>query len=368
MWTSTAALALALEEAGRGEEALSAYKRARDMGEALFRANPEDPNIGHELARNLGNMGIACPTPVELTEALAAFVRAQEVLKAAASANPTLVRLPAASAWVDYHGAQALVALGRNEEALAALGRAREAREILIKANPAVTRNREQLIRVLRQTADIHRRAGRMAEVLAALKRAQEIAASLVELPPGERRIQAGSRRGLHGPRRRFTPRWAIPRRHWRPSTRRLLIRRKMVEADPSTASHRSSLVHTFRRRGLAMQKCGRPADAVRDFRQSIIVLQELTGPSPWDYYNTACFQSLIVGVAADAGSGLTSAEGRVLAEEAMSNLHRAVAAGFLDADLMRTDPDLDPIRSRPDFQALFRDVAFPTDPFAPPR
>ena len=116
------------------------------------------------------------------------------------------------------------------------------------------------------------------------------------------------------------------------------------------------------------MQKCGRPSDAVRDFRHSIIVLQELAGPSFWDYYNIACYQSLIVGIAAEAGSGLSAADGQATAEEAMSNLHRAVAAGFRDPGLMRTDTDLDPIRSRADFQVLFLDVAFPADPFARPR
>ena len=31
----------------------------------------------------------------------------------------------------------------------------------------------------------------------------------------------------------------------------------------------------------------------------------------------------------------------------------------------MRKDPDLDPVRSRPDFQMLFMDLAFPKEPFA---
>jgi hypothetical protein len=31
----------------------------------------------------------------------------------------------------------------------------------------------------------------------------------------------------------------------------------------------------------------------------------------------------------------------------------------------MRTDPDLDPLRSRPDFQLLLMDLAMPAEPFA---
>jgi hypothetical protein len=44
--------------------------------------------------------------------------------------------------------------------------------------------------------------------------------------------------------------------------------------------------------------------------------------------------------------------------------LRRAVAAGFADIAHIRADPDLDPLRSRADFQTLLMDLAFPTNPF----
>ena len=42
------ALALILEDAGRRDEARAAYRRSCQIGEALFRANPEDPKTGHD--------------------------------------------------------------------------------------------------------------------------------------------------------------------------------------------------------------------------------------------------------------------------------------------------------------------------------
>jgi hypothetical protein len=47
-----------------------------------------------------------------------------------------------------------------------------------------------------------------------------------------------------------------------------------------------------------------------------------------------------------------------------MSALRRAVAAGFDDVGHMNRDPDLNPLRSRRDFQALMMELAFPADPF----
>jgi hypothetical protein len=47
-----------------------------------------------------------------------------------------------------------------------------------------------------------------------------------------------------------------------------------------------------------------------------------------------------------------------------MVAMRLAVATGFDNVGHMGRDPDLDPLRSRPDFQALMMDLAFPADPF----
>jgi serine/threonine-protein kinase len=48
-----------------------------------------------------------------------------------------------------------------------------------------------------------------------------------------------------------------------------------------------------------------------------------------------------------------------------MQWLHGAVAAGYGNVAVMQKDPDLDPLRSRDDFQVLMMDLEFPDDPFA---
>jgi hypothetical protein len=51
-----------------------------------------------------------------------------------------------------------------------------------------------------------------------------------------------------------------------------------------------------------------------------------------------------------------------------VDTLRRAVAAGYRDYAHMQTDADLDPLRSRRDFQLLMMDLAMPADPFAAAR
>jgi hypothetical protein len=48
-----------------------------------------------------------------------------------------------------------------------------------------------------------------------------------------------------------------------------------------------------------------------------------------------------------------------------MAALHEAVALGYRNPEAYRTESALDPLRNRPNFQALWMDLAFPNLPFA---
>jgi hypothetical protein len=65
------------------------------------------------------------------------------------------------------------------------------------------------------------------------------------------------------------------------------------------------------------------------------------------------------------AGSGVPASERRVELDTALALLRRAADAGFGNVYWMRRDPDLDPLRARPDFQAMMADLAFPAQPFS---
>jgi hypothetical protein len=73
----------------------------------------------------------------------------------------------------------------------------------------------------------------------------------------------------------------------------------------------------------------------------------------------------MLAGLAAKPGSGVTATEGRAEADRAMEWLRQAIAAGYRKLAYLRTDTDLESLRSRPDFQLLLMDLGFPDDPFA---
>jgi hypothetical protein len=89
-----------------------------------------------------------------------------------------------------------------------------------------------------------------------------------------------------------------------------------------------------------------------------------ISSPTLFDYYNAACAHARLAGIAALPRSGLSAADGASEADRAMISLRKAVARGFRDLAVMRSDSDLDPLRSRQDFQLLLMDVAMPDKPF----
>ncbi|MGP0062518.1 MAG: protein kinase domain-containing protein [Isosphaeraceae bacterium] len=357
-------LGLRLDESGRQSEALAAFDRARELGEALFRANLTDAQIAHELVRTLGNMALALDGAGRRNEALAAYSRAREVLVAMEDSNPTLLAITRDRAWIDTVTADVLIRAARDAEALPLLEAARKARETLVKIDRTVVRDQTQLIRINSWIAGIHARASRASEALESYKRAVAVASEAADTHPGDLSFQL-QLAVAHFAVADFYSATGEPSEALAWSAKALAIGRKTLEAEPSGQEYRNFLADGLRRRGVVLRRCGRPAEAVVAFREAIAILEGLTNPTTVDVYAIACNQSLLAGAAPEPGSGLTSAEGRAEAAKAMESLRRAVAGGWSRPDQMRVDPDLDPLRARPDFQMLVLDLAMPDEPFA---
>jgi tetratricopeptide (TPR) repeat protein len=144
-------------------------------------------------------------------------------------------------------------------------------------------------------------------------------------------------------------------------------ILQKLTDLNPSLTLFQNRLAMSHSYLGLARQRGGRPAEAAVEFRRAIAIMERLAilQPDGYNLYNLACFRSLLSGIGAQPGSGIPPEEVSRVADQAVQALHQAVAAGSRDVAFMRRDTDLDPLRSRPDFQMLILDLDFPKDPFA---
>ena len=91
--------------------------------------------------------------------------------------------------------------------------------------------------------------------------------------------------------------------------------------------------------------------DALRDVEEIRGIRKKLTRT---DLYNVACLYSIASAKVPPAGTAAgQQGLAREYQEKAIKMLEKAVEAGFTDLDHMRKDPDLEPLRSLPEFQRL---------------
>jgi tetratricopeptide (TPR) repeat protein len=137
---------------------------------------------------------------------------------------------------------------------------------------------------------------------------------------------------------------------------RALTIRRALAAAHPAMAQIQRDLASSLG--SVAMQRAavGRPADAAALLREAIAIMERLPHLIPVWLYQLAEFHVLLAGVAPQPGSGMTPADERAEADRAMERLRQAIDAGCSEVSHIRAEPAFDQLRTRADFQALMRD------------
>ena len=73
--------------------------------------------------------------------------------------------------------------------------------------------------------------------------------------------------------------------------------------------------------------------------------------------FESACCHATLAGLAGRSGSGVSPANGEQEAAKAMQYLDRAVANGYRNANELRIESALDPLRNRPDFKKLMAEL-----------
>jgi hypothetical protein len=118
---------------------------------------------------------------------------------------------------------------------------------------------------------------------------------------------------------------------------------------------------------GSLQAEAGDTAAARASIHQALAFREGLPSTSPVDPYNTAKLY-VLDGELSETGQPAAPRADRLTRpeclERAIAALRRAVAEGFTQVEVIRNDPDLAPLRSREDFQALLMDLPFPADPF----
>jgi serine/threonine-protein kinase len=305
-----------LQDTGKPTEALASYDRSLAIQQKLAESEPDVAQHQRDLAERLVDKGRLLVLTGKPAEALICQEQALGIRQKLADAQPSLPQIQNDLALSYIQVAYVQRVTGKTAEALAASERGLAIRQKLADANPNVTEFQFELANNYGNLAWLLRQTGKTAEALAVLERA-------------------------------------------------LAIYRNLTAAQPSVTRFQSRLALCLLFVGGSHLEEGRPAEAAAVLRESVAILERLPTLELPDLYNLACGYAKLASIATSRGPGMTAAAGRAEADRAMQWLRRAVAAGYRNVALMQGDHDLDPLRSRDDFQALMMDLAMPDDPFA---
>jgi hypothetical protein len=144
----------------------------------------------------------------------------------------------------------------------------------------------------------------------------------------------------------------------------------RLIRDDARSAlGYRTTLWEPLAALGKVYRSTGREPEARESYRRSRDILLTLPHPDEQALYGLAATETQCTVLEAVHGSLLANGAWTELTHDldlAMNSLRKSLSAGFTGLDRLNQDTDLDPLRSRADFQRLLGDLACPAYPIAP--
>ena len=308
-----------LQQMGRAAESLESSKRALSAYEHLNRIEPQNLEVRERLGRILDNLGTLATNLEQIDVAGRSFRRALTTFEQLVRERPTDSRFLFDLALARQSLAWWLGRAGRETESIDEYRRVGEDFGRLATDHPSVSQYAARQALSLINLGDALRSRGRLDEALQVLKRAQVVIDDVARSHPD------------------------VPQY-------------KSVGADVA--------INT----AAVLNQLGHVIEAREAYKQALVLHEQLQNKTDVDHFNVACLHARVAALLSADPDGSTPARRAEVAhhlDQAMSALFTAVEAGYRQWSKFATDPDLELLRPRPDFQRLLMDLAFPENPFA---
>jgi tetratricopeptide (TPR) repeat protein len=370
-----------LSKRGQHPEAAAAWSAATDLLQQLGDESPAKNKLLQQLATLLLDRGESQSSGGQLAAAAAAYSAANDVLKRLGDESPAKYKAIEQLAgrrnslgfqlFERTHFQEAETELRAAVDLFRTLveweKKVQSARAPLVPNQPrqsiVVTPNSDNLAWSLSRLGMVHRGNGRLKEAEAELASAVEIRRAVLAQNP-----QNMKARELLAWTLTHAARTALLQKDY-PKARRLYEEaeehaRAAVTASPTNAAFRNTMAETLRLPAMMLIARGEHESVpkcVADFL-------EKSGNSAGATYDAACYLALCVPLAEKDGK-LPEAKRKELAqkyaERAVALLRQAIDKGWANAEWMKQDKDLDPIRDRDDFKQCVADL---NKKLAPPK
>ncbi len=333
-------------------KALASFRRSAALGEELVASHPEVPRFQADLAFSYNNAGAMLAATGELDEALASQSRAIGVWERLIREHRDPEFRVGLGLTYSNFGENTSHA-GRLDDAIDTIRKAVDVLEMVVRENDSVPLYRQKLchaLLVLGETYFYHL-ANREAEE--SFRKALAIAEPLAKENPAVSEFQMTASQV-------FDDLGHLLARDGRRDTEaRLCFETALTTAKKLTNDQYGSfsVAYSYRGLGKLFRKEKRPADALEALQKAVTIGETILLP-PYSLYELACARALCSAVVGEGKAELTAAEQETkdrYGDQAMEALHKAIAGGWRLVTCIKTDPDLDAIRSRADFQAQIR-------------
>jgi eukaryotic-like serine/threonine-protein kinase len=336
-------------------ETEESFRRALEIRARLVEDNPTVTQYRGSLADSYHRIGLVLARSGKMAEAMETLDRALEIRARLAEGNPAITDFRSSLAESHFIIGMMQAWAGHAAEAVESYHRAHEIRARLAADNPAVTLYQSELARSFRGIGHFNLNAGRLAEASKDLAREKALYEKLIDRNP-------------------FVPGYRSELASCLTSTAELLLRtgqtseaRQCCERalafleplshdHPETTRYRSRRAAAHLRLGQVRAAEGDPDGSAAEWKQAVELYKSVPRlNAESNFFQACCHASLAI----------RAVNGEAEALEAMALLRRAADLGYRDTSAYRTEPALDPLRSRSDFQLLLLDLAFLDQPFA---
>jgi len=354
---------------GRGTEALPFLERAQSLLEAGHAAGPKAVLHPRELARVLGNLAEVERAANHTAHAQVNLTRAIGILDDLIAANSQRIddRIALAADQVAL-GRVLSASLDTIDQGITALTKGIDVRQLITRERPDRFDQVHELALDLGELAAIEQKAGRLEAALQSENQALELLEQLDRRFPDTVSYQtalyiaydmAGQLRSQQG-ETELALKLASQAR---------TILERLVDQQPKELIFQIHLSRCHDFIGRLLSRSRRFTEALRSFQRAVDLLESFPQLDPANSYQLAVNLALCVSLIG-AGPAVTPPDDeaelsptdrlrrQVYGTRAVTALNRAMADGFASLELCQSDPDLDSLRDRPDFQKLLKEMA----------
>jgi tetratricopeptide (TPR) repeat protein len=353
----------ALFYGGRYHDAIAAFDRVKVLGDELLEAGGGTEDLANILAQTYRNAADSFRFTGRTVSYLGLARRALELAERATRDRPGDLAATRTRLMASFAASDALWLNGRLDEARRVFEQGIVFGEARMIEHPRDVELRLYLADVEGMLGDIEKSQGRPAEGLKIRRSAAEALGALAREHPLLIRVRARWANHLYNLSQLQTDlgRYAEAERSARTS---IEVSEALAREVPSSSSSRVRVGERYGALGKVLLKVGSHAEGLAMLRKAVEIME--TSDDSNDLYNLACTLALASTVS-EPGEGAAAAERQDRdRDRAAATIRRAIKMGFTNAEVFKNDPDFDSLRSRPDFQALLMDLAFPVDPFGP--